>query len=498
VWGATIAVNTTEPGIFEDGLCSLEEAIENANEGAVHSDCVAGNQGLDVVDLGHGATYTLEDIHHEGEQGFFGLPAITSSLLINGHGSVLERAETSSDFGIVEVLVGFVSLNDLTIRRGLQGVFASVDARLHLNRCVVTECSIGIQNEFGEVFAVDSLFSSNRDHDGIGVSNFRGVVSLVDSTVTDNRLGIYSSGLTHLTLIGCEVTDNRGDRSGAGGVYTYGGKVFVRDSVISGNAALSNEVIRACGGGISSYSSVVEIEDSLITGNHADFCGGGINLSREPETSPSFRLVRSTVSGNTAKHGAGVWIRDVDADISSSTISGNEATEDGGGIGIRISQFSASLVVESSTISDNSAAVGGGMFVDLEVPEHSVRVTFERSIMAGNSVNCVFDDGVDFTSEGTNLGDDTTCTFDHPTDMIVDDVMLSELGDYGGPTPVHMPLEGSPAIDMGGECSRTDQRGYLRPVDGDGDGVTHCDCGAVEAGAMTPPRPVVPDWVAVE
>jgi len=46
---------------------------------------------------------------------------------------------------------------------------------------------------------------------------------------------------------------------------------------------------------------------------------------------------------------------------------------------------------------------------------------------------------------------------------------------------------------MGGDqCSRFDQRGYGRPADGDGDGVTHCDCGAVEAGAVPYQPPGVP------
>jgi hypothetical protein len=52
---------------------------------------------------------------------------------------------------------------------------------------------------------------------------------------------------------------------------------------------------------------------------------------------------------------------------------------------------------------------------------------------------------------------------------------------------------------MGGDqCSRFDQRRYLRPVDGDGDGVAHCDCGAVEAGAMPPPGPFRQDLTADE
>lgn len=64
--------------------------------------------------------------------------------------------------------------------------------------------------------------------------------------------------------------------------------------------------------------------------------------------------------------------------------------------------------------------------------------------------------------------------------------MLAPLGDYGGPTPTHALLFGSPALDAAdpscpGDISITDQRGVARPFDGDGLDGARCDVGAVEA-----------------
>ena len=64
------------------------------------------------------------------------------------------------------------------------------------------------------------------------------------------------------------------------------------------------------------------------------------------------------------------------------------------------------------------------------------------------------------------------------------DPLLGPLVDNGGPTPTHLPLDGSPAVDMGHPSSypETDQRGFPRPRDGDLDGEAVCDIGAVEIG----------------
>jgi hypothetical protein len=42
-------------------------------------------------------------------------------------------------------------------------------------------------------------------------------------------------------------------------------------------------------------------------------------------------------------------------------------------------------------------------------------------------------------------------------------------------------MNGSPALESGGACLATDQRGFDRPLDQDRDGVALCDIGAYEA-----------------
>jgi hypothetical protein len=103
------------------------------------------------------------------------------------------------------------------------------------------------------------------------------------------------------------------------------------------------------------------------------------------------------------------------------------------------------------------------------------------------------------TSLGYNLSSDATC-FDpavNPTDQSNTDPLLGPLQDNGGPTFTHALLPGSPAIDVGPDTSsiETDQRGFPRLSDGDGDGIAHSDIGAFELLPNEPPPDETPPTV---
>jgi hypothetical protein len=75
-----------------------------------------------------------------------------------------------------------------------------------------------------------------------------------------------------------------------------------------------------------------------------------------------------------------------------------------------------------------------------------------------------------------------------PAGVILSDILNPTLAFNGGPTPTHALLSGSPAVDAAatGSCPPTDQRGFVRPVDGDAVNGPACDIGAVELGASPP------------
>ena len=87
-------------------------------------------------------------------------------------------------------------------------------------------------------------------------------------------------------------------------------------------------------------------------------------------------------------------------------------------------------------------------------------------------------------SLGHNISSDSSCPFDKPGDLVNTDPLLGPLADNGGLTQTQALLGGSPAIDAGSKnCTVFDQRGTVRPIDGNKDGKAVCDVGATEAAA---------------
>jgi len=117
-------------------------------------------------------------------------------------------------------------------------------------------------------------------------------------------------------------------------------------------------------------------------------------------------------------------------------------------------------------------------------------VTLTYTIVYGNTAG---DDGDDIDNDDT-VNDPTGESIVGNADGYVGgdpNPLLGPLRNNGGSTETHALLMFSPAIDGCTACSvATDQRGVLRPVDGDLDGNANCDVGAYEY--IPPPPSAIP------
>ena len=151
-------------------------------------------------------------------------------------------------------------------------------------------------------------------------------------------------------------------------------------------------------------------------------------------------------------------------------MSNNSALQFGGGI----NNWQGLLTLMNSTVSQNSAGIGRGIY------NFAGAATVTNTLVDGD---CAADFVAPTTSNGYNIespGD--TCSFDRLTDQVditEAQLKLGPLQDNGGPTMTHALEAGSEAIDKIPEAAcgvDTDQRGKPRPETGG----TMCDVGAFE------------------
>jgi hypothetical protein len=216
--------------------------------------------------------------------------------------------------------------------------------------------------------------------------------------------------------------------------------------------------------------AALTLTSSTVTGSHGT-TGGGM------ASNGTLTIIGSTISGNTATSGlgGGIVITGGTTTLNNTTISGNAATSaaggqtQGGGIYIQ----GGTLNMTSVTIAGNTASLGRGLYRN---PSSNPAVTLSHTLIANAPNAC---SGTPF-SGAINLADDATCGFaGSPKNPL-----LGALANNGGPTDTRALAAGSPAIDAGGTCPATDQRGVARRG--------ACDIGSFEYVAPPPPPPPPP------
>ena len=335
-------------------------------------------------------------------------------------------------------------------------------------------------------------------------------------------LGTAASGEPDVPWMNVNISDstlsNNSAGNDGGAVHTpRGGQLSVSGSTLTGNTAVGDGgALRSfgygCGvGAISGYQAIcagttgtgetiTNVINSTFDNNSGQY--GHIVGSQyvgDPDgdgaveffDGPSVVTITGSTLSNSTTSG-GIDVTQSSLTLIESTISGNTIATDGGGVGLFVftgyggtnTYFFNS---QNSTITDNDSGLSGGGIYSSYYGE----VNLTGTIVSGNTQvtgGDVYGGAATSTAVDTLIGNATLSAFQGLADgvLIGDtgspvDALLGPLANNGGPTPTHLPLTGSPAIDANvSNTSATDQRGAARPFG------AAADIGSVEAGASVP------------
>jgi CSLREA domain-containing protein len=429
-FNVTITVFTAADNTTQEGLCSLREAITNANNNArTFVDCSTG-LGSEIINFSSGlgsATILLSSP----------LPPISD---VNGLTMVGGGKITVSGGGLYQVFALNanvpLTLNGMTVANGHNepnggGVFVGSGAQLTV---------------------LDSTFSHN-------------------SATAPGAFGLGGGVDNHGTLIISNSTfsNNSADNTG-GALINNAGTLTITNSTFSDNSS-------GYGGALRSFAGTISITNSSFSGNSASSYGGAIYHSNGDLT-----VKTSTFSTNTANLGGAI------SNIANLTITNSTFYTNSASIGGAISNSFIGSQVGNATILNSTFSANTAIFSGFGVVYSDAQLSLSNSLIANSGVGSGDCAGTLTAGSGHNLFENATDACGQTNGVNGNIVGTDPNLGPGAGSPVYLPLNGgSAAINTGDDAvcaaepvNNTSQNGRSRP-----DGA-HCDIGAYEADA-TPP-----------
>ncbi len=474
------------------GAGRTETIISSAKSATVALQNLLGRSTLESVTVSGGIGLNIDQRRYGGGIYVKGKSATIKDVLVTGNGTERGVGVTYNGGGIY-LDAGDVTMTDVHVvgNRATNsggGVVVNIDATLTMNGGRIAD------NEVKNADESNPETDTNARGGGIYVEDR---TTLTGVEISGNHAaasggGANVAGVGRLTLTDCVVRNNRSHQGG--GIYNtatvtiVGGRIEgnTASGETEGSSAGGGDGLASGGGGLLSFGTA-SLEAVTVANNASMSNGGGLVSIKGLGGTQFGRLTasRCTITGNTAKaSGGGLYAANDDPNdtlgaevtVDRSTLYGNTALDGGAAL----LDFGRLEFRDSTVVNNNALGDGDGLMTN---QDNALRVGSTILSNEANGANCFNK----IASLGNNIDSDGTCAFANRDDTVSTQLELGPLADNGGPTHTLSIGPNSAAIDMGnpGRCAQNplDQRGAVRPVDGDGDGVKRCDVGSFEFGA---------------
>ena len=234
-----------------------------------------------------------------------------------------------------------VTVENGTVTGGKNSGFRITDADVTLNNVTATE--------------------NTTDDNGGGIFIKNGTLNITGGAVTKNK----AAGKLESIPTATGNKDIKG-QYGGGGIYARNSSVTLNNVSISENVQTNEKDNKYHAGGILVYHGSLTMDGCTIKNNRTIGCGGGAYILHANST-----ISNSYIENNTAFNGAGIYFYDSKDHaedncnghthlITGSTISGNTASNIGGGMYLATT---SNLTLRNSKLLKNNGAFQGGAIV---------------------------------------------------------------------------------------------------------------------------------------
>ncbi len=343
---ATVSTSTSDPNSVNDSASANVTVVSCLTNPTVTSNADSGVGSLRqaIIESCDGSTIT------------FNMSQVVSPITLTSGELVIDKNLTISGPGAAQLTVSgnnasrvfninpgkTVTLSGLTIANG------NVTSNGFPN-----DSGGGIVNDHGALTVSNCVLNNNKAQGPSGTGG----------AIYNNSA---SGGPASLTINNSTLSNNLAGAGGAifnngntGGIAT----VTINDSTLSANGANSGGAIYNSGHGGSGFngSATINLNGSTLNGNQSVTFGGGI-----------FNICQ-TVGSDTGA---------CNLNINNSTISGNgTGSGQGGGVYSQTEGGTATVIFSNSTLSSNTAALGGG------IQSSNGTLTMTNSTVSGNSAS---------------------------------------------------------------------------------------------------------------